>query len=56
MGRRAREAYEQRFSAEVNYRELAQVYRDAIVHRRARGGDPDGAAETGAGRTATTRG
>ena len=39
MGRRAREAYERRYSAEVNYRELAQVYRDAIANRAARDGE-----------------
>lgn len=38
MGHRARRVYELRYSADVNYRELTQVYRDALAHRQARGG------------------
>ena len=37
MGHRARRVYELRYSAEINYRELTQVYRDALAHRQARG-------------------
>jgi glycosyltransferase involved in cell wall biosynthesis len=40
MGRRARIAYERRYSAEVNYLELVDVYRQAMAHRRARGAGP----------------
>lgn len=60
MGGRARDAYEQRYSAEVNYRQLAQVYRDAIAHRRARGGETVAgetvASQADGAATTTTRG
>lgn len=42
MGRRARHEYEVRYSAEANYVALADVYRQALAHRRARGSDSNG--------------
>ena len=34
MGRRARAEYELRYTATTNYAELADVYRQALAHRR----------------------
>jgi glycosyltransferase involved in cell wall biosynthesis len=36
MGRRARQEYELRFTADVNYRVLIDIYRQAVAHRQGR--------------------
>jgi glycosyltransferase involved in cell wall biosynthesis len=47
MGRHARRSYESRYSAEANYAQLTDVYRQALAHRQARVSDPGGMAAMG---------